>query len=229
MILSAPPIRRRNTASGDAHCLRGTNPPRMPGHGVIMPASVSTVWDFIVTVPAIGLKEYAAIVPVPYVPSPIPPWYVFIVVAQTAGMQVYTSMPDSILDPAPLTDVTGGTSGQIPSDLVLRQNFPNPFNPSTTITYGLPRRDHVSLIVYNALGQIIKTLVDQDEDAGYHAARFDGSEPLPPGLYFYRLSAGGLVRTFRSISSDKDPPTGRPSLFSTYGLPRARYYLDNSQ
>jgi photosystem II stability/assembly factor-like uncharacterized protein len=176
----------------------GNQSTRSPIAGLLAPTSTAAAWDFILTVPAIALDEYAAIVPIPYVPSAAPPWYVFIVVAQTKSMQVYTSLPDSIQDPAPLTGTTGGTTGQIPGELLLKQNFPNPFNPSTTISYGLPQKANVSLVVYNTLGQAIATLVNREEEAGYHVAHFDGST-LASGVYFCRLTAGEFVRTSKLL------------------------------
>jgi len=81
-----------------------------------------------------------------------------------------------------------------PSTMTLAQNFPNPFNPSTTIRYGLPARANTVLTVFNALGQQIATPVNASEEAGYHEVTFDGSQ-LASGVYFYRLQAGGLVLT----------------------------------
>jgi photosystem II stability/assembly factor-like uncharacterized protein len=76
----------------------------------------------------------------------------------------------------------------------LEQNYPNPFNPSTTIRYSLPVKSHVTLTVFNTLGQQVATLVNEGEDAGYHQVRFDGSG-LASGVYFYRLQAGTYVET----------------------------------
>ena len=81
-----------------------------------------------------------------------------------------------------------------PLQTVLGQNFPNPFNPSTRIRYGLPMRSHVTLIVYNTLGQKVADLVESEQEAGYHEVRFDGSG-LSSGVYFYRLTAGSFVQT----------------------------------
>jgi hypothetical protein len=81
-----------------------------------------------------------------------------------------------------------------PSDFALEQNYPNPFNPTTTIRYGLPGPSHVTLTVVNALGQVVATLVGENQDAGYHEVRFDGSA-LPSGVYIYRLQADGFVQT----------------------------------
>jgi hypothetical protein len=84
----------------------------------------------------------------------------------------------------------------IPESYALEQNFPNPFNPSTTIRYGLPNRSHVTLLVFNTLGQQVVQLTNGDMDAGYHEVRFDGSS-LSSGVYFYIIQTGGFVETKR--------------------------------
>jgi formylglycine-generating enzyme len=76
----------------------------------------------------------------------------------------------------------------------LDQNYPNPFNPSTTIRYGLPNRSHVTLTVFNTLGQQISLLQDGEQEPGYHEVRFDGSN-LASGVYFCRMQAGDFVIT----------------------------------
>ena len=83
----------------------------------------------------------------------------------------------------------------IPSDFVLYDNFPNPFNPSTTISFGLPEDTRVSLKVYNLLGAEVKTLAQGNYSAGYHTMRFDASN-LPSGVYLYslRTSKAALTR-----------------------------------
>jgi hypothetical protein len=80
----------------------------------------------------------------------------------------------------------------------LYQNYPNPFNPSTTIRYGLPSRSHVTLTVFNTLGQQVATLVQGEQEAGYHEAVFDASG-LASGVYLYRLQAGDFVASRKLI------------------------------
>ena len=87
---------------------------------------------------------------------------------------------------------------EVPSTYSLWQNYPNPFNPSTTIRYGLPSRSHVVLTVYNTLGQQVATLVEGEQEAGYHEAVFDGSG-LASGVYLYKLTAGGFVQSMKLV------------------------------
>lgn len=75
---------------------------------------------------------------------------------------------------------------KIPIDYLLKQNYPNPFNPTTSITYQLPRNAHVKLVVYNSLGQVVNTLVDQNKSHGKYIVDFNASN-LPSGLYIYGL------------------------------------------
>lgn len=79
------------------------------------------------------------------------------------------------------------TPEEIPSFATLEQNFPNPFNNSTTIRYGLPEPAFVEISVYNLLGQKVSTLVSEERTAGFHNVVFNASR-LSSGLYFYRLS-----------------------------------------
>ena len=89
-------------------------------------------------------------------------------------------------------------SQQLPAEFALHQNFPNPWNPSTTIRYELPKATHVLLTVYDALGREVATLVQGDQEAGYHEVRFDGLG-LASGVYLYRLTAGEFVQTRRLL------------------------------
>jgi len=84
--------------------------------------------------------------------------------------------------------------GSTPTSYALRQSYPNPFNPTSVISYSLPMQSFVRLSVYNVLGQEVATLVNGVQDAGIKSVEFDASK-LPSGLYFYRITAG----TFRDM------------------------------
>jgi hypothetical protein len=76
-----------------------------------------------------------------------------------------------------------------PKSYELYQNYPNPFNPMTIIRYEIPKDAKVTLKVYNVLGQLVRTLVDQAQQSGYYETVFDGTG-LASGVYFCRLNAG---------------------------------------
>ena len=80
----------------------------------------------------------------------------------------------------------------VPNKFELSQNFPNPFNPLTHISYALPTDEFVNLTVYNVLGKAITTLVNEQKHAGSYNISFNASE-LPSGVYFYKLIAGNYV------------------------------------
>ncbi len=83
------------------------------------------------------------------------------------------------------------------------RTYPNPFNPSTRIEYTLPTASVVSLTVYNALGQQVRALVTGEQSEGTHHALWNGQDdsrnPLPSGIYIYRLETGGLEETGRMV------------------------------
>ena len=86
----------------------------------------------------------------------------------------------------------------LPGAYILLQNVPNPFNSSTEITYGLPERSYVRLIIYNLIGQEVTRLVDGEQEAGYHTAVWDASG-MSGGIYLYRLEAGQFEETKRML------------------------------
>jgi hypothetical protein len=82
--------------------------------------------------------------------------------------------------------------------LALAQNYPNPFNPTTTINYSLPKDGYVTLIIYDAMGSRVSTLINDDKPAGSYSVTFDGRN-LASGLYFYRLQSGNYSVTKKLI------------------------------
>ena len=92
--------------------------------------------------------------------------------------------------------LTIGASGVIPTTYALYQNYPNPFNPSTLIRLDLPEAADVQLVIYNVMGQEVRTLISATMPAGAHAIAWNGLDnsgrPVGTGMYIYRVSAGPL-------------------------------------
>lgn len=89
---------------------------------------------------------------------------------------------------------SAGSTQTLPATLILKQNFPNPFNPATTIGYDLPEDSYVRLRVFDIHGRFLSELVNEEKAAGSYSVEFDGSR-IPSGRYYYRLEAGSVVRT----------------------------------
>ncbi|MFC1556442.1 fibronectin type III domain-containing protein [candidate division KSB1 bacterium] len=85
----------------------------------------------------------------------------------------------------------------------LHENYPNPFNPETTIKFELPKQDRVRLIIYNVLGQQVKALLDTEKEAGFHDITWDGTDDFgrlaASGVYFYRIASGSFVQTKKML------------------------------
>ncbi len=95
------------------------------------------------------------------------------------------------------TSVEGAHSNSLPTDFELKQNFPNPFNPNTTIQFDLPQTIHVSLKIYNTLGQEIRNLIDNVIPTGENLIIWDGKnnvgQLVSSGIYFIRLQSGDFT------------------------------------
>ena len=93
-----------------------------------------------------------------------------------------------------LVSIGDQAGSELPSELALKQNFPNPFNPSTTIAFELPTESDIRLAVYTMLGQQVALVAQEHRSAGIHTVQFDASS-LSSGVYIYRLEAAGQVLT----------------------------------
>jgi len=89
---------------------------------------------------------------------------------------------------------SGRIGDGIPTIFNLAQNFPNPFNPTTSIQFGLPAPGHVTLKIYNVIGQEVATLADEDLSEGTYSRVWNASG-MPSGVYIYRLTAGSFTET----------------------------------
>jgi hypothetical protein len=98
-----------------------------------------------------------------------------------------------------ITGVKQILAGATPNSFELEQNYPNPFNPETEITYYLPEQQRTLLVVYNLIGQEVRTLVDRNQVRGSYTVSWDGTDsfgrPVPSGVYIYRLQAGSYIES----------------------------------
>jgi hypothetical protein len=93
---------------------------------------------------------------------------------------------------------TGATT-PVPEQIALFPNYPNPFNPSTRIRYGLPEAAHVTIKVFNLMGVEVATLVEEMREAGHHEVVFNAGD-LVSGTYFYRMDINGVVSQMRKLT-----------------------------
>jgi hypothetical protein len=111
-----------------------------------------------------------------------------------------------------VTDIAGNsvvcdplytTISPLPATFALAQNYPNPFNPTTVIRYQLPEPRHVSIVVVDVLGRVVRTLVNEPHDAGVFEVPWDGKNDrgalVGTGVFFYRIQAGDFVDRKRMI------------------------------
>ena len=93
--------------------------------------------------------------------------------------------------------------GSAPGSFALDQNYPNPFNPATVIHYTLPKTSQVTVNIYNSLGQLIKTLVNTEQNAGQYSVRWNGlsesGQTVSNGIYYYSIHADGFSETKKML------------------------------
>lgn len=101
--------------------------------------------------------------------------------------------------PLTITTLTAvDNDNALPASFALLENFPNPFNPTTTISYTIPAAAHVHLAVYDLAGQQVALLVDENRVAGEHTVRFDASG-LSSGVYLSVLRSGDILRVRKMV------------------------------
>lgn len=116
---------------------------------------------------------------------------------QDSAIRDFSAWLATILRPAIPTSV-GEKRTSIPATPVLRGNYPNPFNPTTTLEYEIPRAGHVTITVFDAKGEAVSTLRDEIQTAGTYRVHFDASG-LATGAYFCRLTSAGTALTRRVL------------------------------
>ncbi|MBD3341615.1 MAG: T9SS type A sorting domain-containing protein, partial [Candidatus Lokiarchaeota archaeon] len=85
-----------------------------------------------------------------------------------------------------------------PENIILNKNYPNPFNPTTTFSYELPKAAFVTLSIFNTSGQLIETLINRAVEAGHHHVKWDAGD-LSSGIYLYQLKAGDQLRSGKCL------------------------------
>ncbi|MBT7900495.1 MAG: T9SS type A sorting domain-containing protein [Candidatus Marinimicrobia bacterium] len=91
----------------------------------------------------------------------------------------------------------------LPNDFALHQNYPNPFNPTTTLQYDLPEDSQVNIMIYDLMGRTVKTLVNNQQSAGFKSVVWDATndlgQPVSAGMYLYRIKAGNFHQVKKMI------------------------------
>ncbi len=98
------------------------------------------------------------------------------------------------------TRVTGESYEDIPEKFQLHRNYPNPFNPSTTISYSIPAAAEVTITIYTITGQQVETVVNEHHQPGYYRVTWHPSPEISAGIYFYTLTTAGDEKSGTSVS-----------------------------
>ena len=122
----------------------------------------------------------------------------------TAYVNILTNDPSlPVADVLVTRDLLSGIGDleTLPTTYAIAQNYPNPFNPTTTIKYQLPQVSDVKLVIYNVLGQRVRTLVNNRMETGYHSVVWDGlneqGSSVASGVYIYHFQAGDFQKTMK--------------------------------
>ena len=125
-----------------------------------------------------------------------------ITLLQESGKKIYSNLSSGeeiiIVDESIDKFLVVSDNMLTPSEYHLEQNYPNPFNPSTTIKFSVPKESNVNLSIYNVLGELVSTLVDEQMKEGYYEYEFNASK-LASGIYIYRISADDFLETKKMV------------------------------
>lgn len=125
---------------------------------------------------------------------------------ENGSYEIICTLDDGITEIETIWNIVAEITGNdnpflIPTASKLSGNYPNPFNPKTTIKYGLHEQANVKIIIYNVKGQIVNTLVDETQNAGHHTVDWHGSSDtgniVGSGLYYYKMVINGKINSIR--------------------------------
>ncbi len=118
-------------------------------------------------------------------------------------VKITWSSNGDIIDLGDLITNIDESKAAVPDKFDISQNYPNPFNPATKIKYQLPKAEQVTITIYNILGQIVKRLVYENQEAGYYTIEWDGrnniNNKVATGVYIYRIRAGNFIESKKMI------------------------------
>ena len=161
------------TVTPEGHVFAGTN------GGVFRTTDAGEAWENVST----GLPSNS---------------HVWALAVDVTGYLLAGHIEDGLFKSRQVVTATSPSESAAPVTPGIEQNYPNPFNPATTIAYELPAQTHVTLKVFNTLGQEVAVLVDELQTAGYKSVDFNAAG-LPSGVYLYRLTAGDFVATKKCV------------------------------
>jgi hypothetical protein len=111
------------------------------------------------------------------------------------GIYVFTTAP-SVFPKVAAGETVSAVEEQSPAEFTVLSNYPNPFNPATTIEYSLTKTSTVRLAVYTSTGQLVRVLVNREQAPGGYTIKWDGSG-MPSGVYLAELHASEQVKTVK--------------------------------
>ena len=125
------------------------------------------------------------------------------VILEVNGASCEFGLDDIYWDGGGAVSVIEDDYGKPPTKYSLNNNYPNPFNPVTTLRYDLPENGHVNITIYDMLGRQVKTLINQAQDAGYRSVIWDATndygKPVSAGIYLYQIQAGEYISTKKMV------------------------------
>ena len=125
------------------------------------------------------------------------------VILEVNGASCEFALDDIYWEGGGTVDVPNENKGLISQEFILYDNYPNPFNPVTTLLYDLPENSLVNITIYDMMGREVKTLVNQIQDAGYRSvvwnATNDYGKPVSAGIYLYQIQAGKYISTKKMV------------------------------
>ncbi|MBM4172234.1 MAG: T9SS type A sorting domain-containing protein, partial [Ignavibacteria bacterium] len=133
--------------------------------------------------------------------EPLKDGVVSVVSFKLNGQETVTVTGSAVLNDDLREELNAVNVREIPTEFALSQNYPNPFNPTTSIKYSLAENAKVTLVIYDMLGQVVKTLIDNEQEAGFYTVKWDGTNnyggKVSSGIYIYRLNAGKFMSTLK--------------------------------